>query len=412
MSTETPQFTIRLGVVALRVRDEQLCALLVKRSVEPGHASWTLPGGFARKTQSDTIEALHQSVGRDFELQTGASLGAAYLAQLGAYTNVGQAAEVLVAYLAIATRTDESSDREGTAEAQWLPVSLVLDGSLQVERGTKQILADGVGKTRELLETTALGLYFCEQPFTIPTLRRAYEIVWGLPRDTLDPGAFHRRLLAMPGLVEQVDREERSGPGRPANLYVSGPLVRESGAAARLERIMERPWQTGSSDMMARPVQKGRAQPMHQSVPTFPVVEIPSAFNEWKWGTLLREARRILWTCGRTGTLIHYGELALRLDMHVRSAAFFDLLDALCIEEARVGGPMITALVTNKRTGMPGQRFFVLADRLGRHIDTLQDFIEEERLLVFEWMRAHPERALLDDESSQDVGSPASSTPR
>ena len=56
---------------------------------------------------------------------------------------------------------------------------------------------------------------------------------------------------------------------------------------------------------------------------------------------------------------------------------------------------MITALVVNKRTGMPGQRFFVLADSLGREFDSLRDFVESERLRVFAWIRAHPERARL-----------------
>jgi len=80
------------------------------------------------------------------------------------------------------------------------------------------------------------------------------------------------------------------------------------------------------------------------------------------------------------------------LGMHLRSGAFFELLDALCVEEAEVGGPLVTALVVNKRTGMPGQRFFVLAERLGREVVILRDFVEAERQRTFEWIYAHPER--------------------
>lgn len=58
------------------------------------------------------------------------------------------------------------------------------------------------------------------------------------------------------------------------------------------------------------------------------------------------------------------------------------------------------ALVVNKRTRMPGQRFFVLAKQLGRDVPSLREFAAAERQRVVEWTRAHPERARLDDESA------------
>jgi len=35
---------------------------------------------------------------------------------------------------------------------------------------------------------------------------------------------------------------------------------------------------------------------------------------------------------------------------------------------------------------------FVLAERLGRHVTSLREFVEAERQRVIEWIRAHPER--------------------
>ena len=97
-----------------------------------------------------------------------------------------------------------------------------------------------------------------------------------------------------------------------------------------------------------------------------PRVERPTGLSESRWDRLLAEARSIIWELGdseRSRRLIAYGDLATRLDMHVRSAVFFEALDALCIEESLVGGPMVTALVYNKQTKLPGQRFFILAER-------------------------------------------------
>ena len=108
-----------------------------------------------------------------------------------------------------------------------------------------------------------------------------------------------------------------------------------------------------------------------------------------------RDARRILWERGQNRELIFYGELGSELDVNIRHPDFFTMLDTLCREESEAGGPMITALVANKRTGIPGQRFFVLAEELGHEFVSLREFVEAERETVFDWMREHPERASL-----------------
>ncbi len=428
MSTEdfTP-VAVMVGLVALMIRDDQLCALLVKPAEGPLRGSWALPGGLVHGGPGGTTGSIEEAAVREFERETGLPLQAAYLVQLGAYSDLGRdprGSVVTVAYLAVAPTASQPRAGGDATDAQWLPVGLVIDGSLRVALDHGQIIADAVERTRALIETTALALSFCEQPFTIPAVRRLYEDLWGLPRDTLDPGTFHRRLIAMPGLVELVDSDEQisgpevtsdraardvdreshdggrvggtpSGRGRPPRRYRAGPLVRESGPAARLERMIERPWPSGPSDASARSQPAATSESPHVEEPTTPSVRKPPGVDEQDWARLLREARSIFWECGQTGRLIPYGELAERLDMNLRSPAFFELLDALCVEEAQVGGPMITALVVNKRTGMPGQRFFVLADSLGREFDSLRDFVESERLRVFAWIRAHPERARL-----------------
>ena len=106
---------------------------------------------------------------------------------------------------------------------------------------------------------------FCHPWFTIPHLRRVYEVVWDLPTDTLDAGNFHHRVMGLPGLVEPVSEEEYAARqaadreterrlgmmptaplpepvrGRPPRWFRAGPLIQEQGPAARLERPFVRP---------------------------------------------------------------------------------------------------------------------------------------------------------------------------
>ena len=123
-------------------------------------------------------------------------------------------------------------------------------------------------RTVELVETTALALAFCHEWFTIADLRHVYENIWDLPSDSLDAGNFHHRVMGLKGLVEPVSKEELAmkaawdreterrlgmmatpavapagGRGRPPRWFKRGPLVREQGPAAPLDRPFARPRQ-------------------------------------------------------------------------------------------------------------------------------------------------------------------------
>lgn len=103
--------------------------------------------------------------------------------------------------------------------------------------------------------------------------------------------------------------------------------------------------------------------------------------------------RSVIRQRGLSGEGIYYGELASEVGLHWHSGGFFAVLDAVSVEEVTAGGPMVTALVMNRRAAMPGERFFVLAERLGRTVTDVREFVEEERRAAIAWIRAHPERA-------------------
>jgi 8-oxo-dGTP diphosphatase len=264
-----PVFAVTVDIVALMIRDEQLSVLLVQRGEAPYKSAWSLPGGFVRRGPDHPDESLDDAARREFAEETGIELEAAYLTQLGAYGDPGRDPRgnvVTVAYLAVAPTSSRPQAGGDARQARWMHVSTVLeagDGALAFDH--ERILADAVRRTSELVESTALGVAFCPQWFTVPYLRHVYEILWDLPRDGLDAGNFHHRIMGLTGLLEPVtdgelamkaeeDRaierrlgmmatldEPASGRGRPPRWFKRGPLIREHGAAAALERPFTRP---------------------------------------------------------------------------------------------------------------------------------------------------------------------------
>lgn len=409
-----PPFAVTVDLVALTIRDEELCALLVRRGGEPFKDAWALPGGFVQRNADGRQESLDEAAAREFEEETGLPLEAAYLTQLGAYGEPKRDPRgnvVTVAYLAVAPPAGQPRAGGDAAEARWLPVALVLEESLAVAFDHAQIILDAVERLRELVETTGLAVALCDELFTVPHLRRVYEVVWDLPPDTLDAGNFHNRVTKME-LVEPVESHDTDAEvavlqqrlksldhrsGRRPKFFRAGPLVEEHGPAARLPRPFERPAPPTDRDYITirrqrelapgNAVSKGRAQ-------LAPEAWKPASMQPQVWDAAMEQARRVIWERGLAGECIYYGELAGEVGIYWFSAEFFTVLDAVSAEEVAAGGPLVTALVMNRKTQMPGARFFVLARKLGREFSDEREFVAEERQRAIEWIRANPERGL------------------
>ncbi|MEE4274681.1 MAG: NUDIX domain-containing protein [Thermoleophilia bacterium] len=267
-----PLCAVGVGVAALMIRSEQLCALLVQRREEPFKGDWALPEGFAQRGSGRPAEGLDGAAERVFRVETGIDLKAAYVAQIGAYGDPGRDPRgdvVTVAYLAVAPVTPQLKPRprpvDNVRVSRFIPVDVALEAGSALAFDHGRILADAVQRTLALVESTALAVAFCKEWFTIPYLRRVYEILWDLPSGTLDAGNFHHRIMKLSGLVEPVSEEElearasedrtierrlgmmatlgeaETGRGRPPRWFKRGPLIREGGPAAPLERPFVRP---------------------------------------------------------------------------------------------------------------------------------------------------------------------------
>lgn len=206
-------FAVAVDLVVLTVREEKLCALAVRRGIDPHMGALALPGGFVHDE-----EGLEEAAARELEEETGLSRGSVHLEQLATYGDPGRDPRqrvVSVAYLALAPDLPAPAAGSDAAEAEWRPVTALRGLAFDHDR----ILRDGVERARSKLEYTPLGAAFCGKEFTVAELRRVYEIVWG---ERLDPRNFHRKVTKTPGFLEPTGETTTRDGGRPAQVFRRG----------------------------------------------------------------------------------------------------------------------------------------------------------------------------------------------
>jgi 8-oxo-dGTP diphosphatase len=215
-----PAVAVTVDVVALTIRDERLCVLLVERGEQPFAGRRALPGGFV---QDETLDAAAlRELAEETGLRPGeGDLDRVHLEQLKTYGDPGRDPRmriISVAYLAFAPSLPDPRAGGDAAGASWVPV----DEATALAFDHDAILADGLDRARAKLEYTPLATAFVGDEFTVGELRNVYAAVWG---EELHAGNFHRKVLSVPGFVESTGETtarggERGGPR--AKLYRAG----------------------------------------------------------------------------------------------------------------------------------------------------------------------------------------------
>lgn len=215
-SSDYPAVAVTVDLVALSIRDDALCALVVRRGEEPYAGRWALPGGFVRAD-----EDLDTAASRELTERTGVPAGRLHLEQLGSYgapQRDPRRRVITVGYLGLA-RDRPLPAGSDAAGVRWGPVGELTGAALAFDHAA--ILADGVERVRAKIEYTPLATTFCAAEFTVAELRRVYEIMWGT---TLDSRNFHRKVTGAAGFLVPVGRTTGRDGGRPAQLYRRGEL--------------------------------------------------------------------------------------------------------------------------------------------------------------------------------------------
>ncbi len=231
-----PPFAVTVDIVILTMTGGALQVLLVRRGEAPFEGMWAIPGGFKRPT-----ETLDEAAKRELREETGVD-AASLLAQFGAYGDPERDPRmnvVTIAYLAVLRDVGALVAGTDAAAADLLPVSDVLDGTVELAFDHRRIVRDAVERVRIELDVSGIATAFVGETFTLADLRAVYEAVWGV---RLDAANFRRSIVADEGWVIPTGRRASPGPGggRPAQLYRAGGAWTYGGPIHRLQRSEER----------------------------------------------------------------------------------------------------------------------------------------------------------------------------
>lgn len=208
---------LTVDLVVFTIRDDDLCALTVRRAAPPYRGRWALPGGFVHEE-----EGLVDAAQRELAEETGLAELRAHLEQLATFGDPGRDPRmrvVSVAYLALAAALPDPVAGSDAADARWRSVRDLLASPGRLAFDHDVILRQGLERARAKLEYSPLATAFCPDEFTVAGLRHVYEVVWGVE---LDPRNFHRKVTGSPGFLAPTGRRTSRNGGRPAQLYRRG----------------------------------------------------------------------------------------------------------------------------------------------------------------------------------------------
>ena len=201
------KFAVATDLVVLRVVDEKVELLLVKRKASPFRGRWALPGGFL-----EAGEDLPQCAFRELFEETG--LRPTYLEQLRAFAAGGRdpRGDVLsVAFLAFVTHENSVARAGGDADIiRWGPVASLPGLAFDHQ----QIVATAFEELAQSLFSSDRMFRLLPEEFTISEARSVFETFRGEP---LDRRNFHKWFTTVAPAVS-VDRTRR-GAHRPARLF-------------------------------------------------------------------------------------------------------------------------------------------------------------------------------------------------
>src|SRR5688572_14312191 len=190
LAFERPLVTVDVLIFALL--DTALQVLLVRRpddAADPFPGRWALPGGIVDVARDRTLQACAM---RKLREKTGVSTP--YLEQLGSWGGAARDPRgwsATHAYFAlIHLPPAEAESMRGSADAQWVEVDEASRRRLAFDHS--EILAAALARLRGKVEYTSLPAFLLTEPFTLPQLQEAYEVVLGRP---VDKSAFRKRML-------------------------------------------------------------------------------------------------------------------------------------------------------------------------------------------------------------------------
>ncbi|TCI95053.1 NUDIX hydrolase [Tenacibaculum sp. M341] len=199
---------VAVDAVVFGYESKKLSVLLIKRGVEPFKDSWALPGGLVLDDES-----LESAVTRELKEETGVTID--YLEQLysfGAPKRDPRNRVVSVSYFGLVRPNHFTIKADTDAdEAQWFAMddlpSLAFDHKVILEMAQKRLKAK--------LQYEPIGFDLLNKEFPFSDLENLYTTIL---EHQIDRRNFRKKILSF-GIVEETDKIQQKGSGRPAKLF-------------------------------------------------------------------------------------------------------------------------------------------------------------------------------------------------
>ena len=201
-----PSVTVDIAICTIVEND--LKVLLIKRKYPPFREKWSIPGGFVRVENNETLK---ETAERELEEET--NLKNIYIEQLKTYGNPDRDPRlriITVAYFALIPVNKIRSIKAGddAKETHWFSFRDLPDLAFDHEI----ILNDLLNRLRGKISYTPIAFELVPMEFTWTELQNVYEII--LNRKLLAPN-FRRKIKSMYYIEECISTKKLESAGKP-----------------------------------------------------------------------------------------------------------------------------------------------------------------------------------------------------
>lgn len=202
---------ITVDSLLFTVKDNTLCVVTHKRLRGPFEGLLALPGGYIH----EDVEFCHEDTLKRI-LQDKIQMTGLYVEQFGTYAGRlrdPRGWSSTTVYMGLVPYA-KISHLDGNVIVV-VDVAKIVDGGISLAFDHAKIVADGISRLRSKSHYSSLPAFLCDTKFTIPELKRYYEVIRqeSIPRTTFD------RLMEKLDILEKADGLIQTGPNRPAEAY-------------------------------------------------------------------------------------------------------------------------------------------------------------------------------------------------
>jgi 8-oxo-dGTP diphosphatase len=200
--------SVTADLVILSIIDGSLSVLLIQRLFNPHKNAFALPGGFVNYDE-DILAAAQ----RELKEETG--VDNVFLEQLYTFGSVKRDPRKRVITVAYYALVDYSKLKvvagDDAKDAKWFKISELPPLAFDHQ----EIIEKALDRVRNKINYTNIGFELIPETFTIPELRKVFEMVLGRE---INPTNFRTKILKLK-ILKKTKEKRIEGKGQPAPVY-------------------------------------------------------------------------------------------------------------------------------------------------------------------------------------------------